>query len=1591
MIKLRSLPLCILASVFSFASISTLAQNAAPAVRVVNPIDETQLVTLTHTVHPLANAANDRGPAPDGMRLDRVQVVLQRSPSQEAALRQLVSQILTPGSPTYHHWLTPDQFGAQFGAADQDISTIETWLGNHGFSVTKVAAGKGAIEFSGSVAQMRETFHTQIHKYVVDGATHYANANNPQIPAALAPVISGFASLNNFHPKSYLQKLGEATYNASTHQVTPDWTYGNSSGVSFVLAPSDFAVQYDVTPLYNAGVNGTGQTIAIVNDSNININLVNQYRTLFNLPANPPQVIIDGNDPGVDGINNPDGPNYDSNEAYLDVEQAGAIAPDATIDLVIAADTALQTGLILGLQQAIYSNVAPVISLSFGACEASVGSSNALLNALYEQAAAQGQTVVVSTGDSGSANCDSASSEYAELGQAVSGFASTPYNVAVGGTDFYYSDYNSGSSLLDTQIQTYWSTSPSQTPSTSLLKVIPEQPWNDSQYGLNIQNYYVDYTGSTATTIGGGGGGASNCAINGTFNSNGGTVTCGAGYPKPAWQTGTGVPADGVRDLPDLSLFAANGLNYSFYAICASDGDCQPASSGNLVQITGLGGTSAAAPSFAGIMALVNQKYGPQGQADFVLYPMKAQFPAAFHDITVGTNSVPCETGTTNCIVVSNPIVLDGVTEGQIGSGTTPWYNAAAGYNLATGLGSLDVNQLVTNWTNVKFAATTTTMTPSSTSFAHDTAITIRGTVSGSGTPTGSVALMTDSPEAIQHGQGTFALSSGAYSNTAVNFLPGGTYNIWVNYGGDGTNAASSSAKTQITVTPDTPGMNLNLFNAALGQYFTSSSNPGTTVDYGTQLMLSAMVGPTSVTGSNDPLQNCIINGTGCSSLSYTIPTGTVTFNDNSNTINTAVVNAEGDAEYNAPFAIGSHSVTATYNGDQSYNKYTSSAIPFTVVKDSPAMGVDASNETSQGALIASQPTVFNVIVENGAQYNAYAVNNGSTIAPVPVLPPTGTVVVTSSPSGISGTVTLSSGVDPSTGAQAGIGTLTVAAGALTASSYTVSLVYSGDSNYQGNQGSPVLQAFPIVSATGLQASTTTAAMTGSISPNTSITVSGTVTGTGAVAPTGNCITTGVLIFSSGNTIACAPLTAGTGDVSTFSVLLNSQTLFQGANFVTVQYTGDTNYAPSAFNLTSSSAISNPLADFSLVPYTTEVAISAGGGSGSGTDTINATSVNGFSGTVSLACAAASPLTCTIISPNPSLTSGSSTTSALNINVPSGATNGTYNVSVTGKDSTGEYIHTLGITVDVTGATTTPTFALSSTGSITMAQGATGTSTVNITPANSFTGTVNLSCSVAPPTGATSPVTCSVPPSESVTGTSAVPATLTATSTSTTTAGSYVITVTGISGSITQTATVNVTVTSTASLAYTFTASQPSSAISPGSNATSTITVTGSGGYAGNVTLSCSLTSSPTGASDLPSCSITSGSPVSLSATTTSGTATATVTTTAATADLIYPKLNNGKRWLGAGSGALLALLVFFGIPARRRSWRSMLGILVVMAALGVMSSCGGGSSGGGGGGGGGTSNPGTSSGNYTFTVTSSGSATSNPAPGSQTFTVSVN
>ena len=777
-----------------FPGPAALAQ-AAP--RVQDFVDESRRVVLHGNVHPLLSGASagsaltgrpgaqhivDLGEVEDSFPAGRMLLLLQRSAAQESALDDFIRNAHAAANPAYHQWLKPEAFGRLYGPADSDVAAVEAWLESHGLVVARVHAGRVAIEFTGTAGQLREAFQMELHRYQVGGEMHLANASEPTIPAALAPVIGGLARTSDFKPQPQFKVLGQAQFNPGTHHATPQWTDPASGGVSYLVAPGDFATQYDLNPVYQAGIQGAGQSIAIVSASNVDLSLVQAYQKLFSLSANLPQVVVDGTDPGQ---------NDAATEAYLDIELAGAVAPGAKVVLYTSAGTALADGLQLAAYRAVEDDQASVISVSYGECEAQLGQGgNAFWIALWQQAAAQGQTVFVSAGDGGSAGCDDFDvQQRAYSGLAVNGIASTPYNVAVGGTDFYYSQYAAGAAAVSAQLAAYWSAA-TVSPAASLKTVLPEQAWNN-EFGSNLADS-GNPANLTGSTIVAGGGGASRAAV---YLASG-VVT---GYAKPAWQSGSGVPADKLRDLPDLSLFAANGSNFSFYPICANPGDCSTASlyQGGAVIVTGVGGTSAASPEMAAIQSLVNQSAGSwSGQADFVYYPLAHTQPTVFRDVTVGGNQVLCSQGTANC------------AKGASGTSTSSYYAesgyaAGTGYDLATGLGSVDVANLIKYWNSVNFKPTATTFNISPTTLAHGKTATVTATVApttGSGTPTGSLALAGIDGLPGYGGLGDFPLTAGSVY-ASVDNLPGGTYQLTAAYSGDGSYAASKSSPVTVTVT----------------------------------------------------------------------------------------------------------------------------------------------------------------------------------------------------------------------------------------------------------------------------------------------------------------------------------------------------------------------------------------------------------------------------------------------------------------------------------------------------------------------------------------------------------------------------------------------------------------------------------------------------------------------------------------------------------------------------------------------------------------------------------------------------------------------
>jgi hypothetical protein len=993
---------------FLFFSLMAAGQQAAtvPA-RVTQPVNMENLVTLRGNTHPLARPEYDQGAAPDSLPTERMLLVLQRSTEQEAALRNLLDEQQIKSSPNFHMWLTPEQFGQQFGPADADIQAVTGWLTSQGFQVKHVATGRTVIEFSGTAGQVRKAFHTAIHKYVVKGEEHWANASDPQIPAALAPVVAGFASLNNFPRKPSHHVLGAFSRSKATGKVQPLFTYPSDtcpSGTCYAVGPTDFATIYNVSPLWTAGTDGTGQTIAISQQSDIDPQDVLDFRTLFGLPTTGTYftTINNGPDPGILLYTG------DETEADLDVQWAGAVAKGATIDLVVSEETEVTQGIDLSALYIIDNNLAPIMSYSYGGCEAFLGNSSiAFYNTLWEQGAAQGITILIAAGDTGSAACDSYilyGETAAQYGLAISGVASTPFNVVVGGTDF--NDASNAS--------TYWSTTNNSTTQSSALSYIPETTWNDSCANTGNVAGCAAGVASDGSDLAAGGGGPSNCANSTWVTTSSGTeITCNAGIPKPSWQTGSGVPSDGVRDVPDVSLFASNGYHGSFYVICETDYTSQSGGSASCdlnqpyLDFLGLGGTSAATPAFAGIMAMVNQKYGRQGNANYVLYPMAAQTGAncastssmaptanasscIFYDVQVGNsgnNSVACVAGSSaNCNSGANDY---GILVYPSGS-TTPAWPTTAGYDYATGLGSVNANNLVQKWTS-NFTPTGTTLcmgTPCATTtitITHGTQVNFTVNVTPAASGDVSLVAPVGSSPSNSTGIGPFTLSSGAFSGS-TNMLPGGTYGVTAHYAGNGTDGSSNSNSVTVTVNPETSNTLVQLVTEDCNGNFYYGQ---TTVTYGEILNCSGAfylgywlrVDVTSSSGSlnaSDPggvANGCYNSSTGIPT--YPCPTGRVTVTDNgqpppdlgqpsTTTPGTYTLNSQGHAEDQfIQLTGGTHlALAARYAGDNSYGSGTGTAAAITVNQAPTSIAVTASNTTvTSGQSVTLTATVVTTSV----------------------------------------------------------------------------------------------------------------------------------------------------------------------------------------------------------------------------------------------------------------------------------------------------------------------------------------------------------------------------------------------------------------------------------------------------------------------------------------------------------------------------------------------------------------------------------------------------------------------------------------------------
>jgi large repetitive protein len=890
---------------FLFAPVAC-SQTSA---RIIAPIENSSRATLPESHLRLLSRAIDAGPLDVDRPLDRIVLLLKGSPEQQQALQTLLLSQQTRGSASYHAWLTPGEFGSRFGPAPGDLAKITDWLQQQGFRVDSVAKSGMWIEFSGTVGQVNAAFQTQMHSYQIDGETHIANAADVSIPAAIAPVVEGVPLHDFFSKPTFVRS--RAQQDQTKPQITAPW-----NGAHAVI-PGDFASIYDLNPLYKAGLNGSGQTIAVVAESDVNLSDNATFQKIFGLPSNPPTVIDVGADPGVDTTQG-----YGM-EAAIDTEWSSAVAPGAAIDLVVSAPSETTDGTALSALYIVEQNLAQIVSVSYGECEQNLGTAgNAMWNSLWQQAAAQGISVFVASGDQGSVSCNASGldleSGYGPM--SVNGLASTPFNTAVGGTEFE-EGVNGGS------VVTFWNTTNAAN-LASVTGYIPEMVWNDScDDSYNI--YVLQECTSTLPSLAAGGGGVSTL------------------YATPSWQTlsVTGLSAlvgyslpnqSGVspRGLPDVVLDAS--ADHDGYLLCftteSATPDCQ-LTTGAITQTTfqnEAGGTSFGTPAFAGIMAIVNQAQknanpspspspitdGRQGLANYSLYALAAS--ETFSACNSSNRTTPSQAAPSGCTFNDITYGNNGPPQQYTWAPGVGGYAASAGYDLASGLGSVDARNLVANWSTAgaSFHGSQTAITgnggTNAISTQHGQPVLFDVTVqklSGdttSQTPSGNVSLVARGGT-LQGSAGVEAeaLTAGASGSAStgsftVDALPGGSYNVTANFPGDETFAASTSNSIPVSVTPESSVTTLSVF--------TYSGGYGYPVDFNVQVA--------GASGQGNP-------------------TGTVTLANGGTNFATIPLSSNGQAEFNTCmgsggffpppstmpcFLPGTYQFSATYSGDSSFS-----------------------------------------------------------------------------------------------------------------------------------------------------------------------------------------------------------------------------------------------------------------------------------------------------------------------------------------------------------------------------------------------------------------------------------------------------------------------------------------------------------------------------------------------------------------------------------------------------------------------------------------------------------------------------------------------
>lgn len=827
---------------FPSALAATQSGSAVQADRVASHPDLRATTRLQGHVPLWAVEANDRGAIPADTSL-RLTLVLSRSPELQASFTQLLADQQNPSSPSYHQWLTPEQVGERYGATQHDLDALRSWLGSQGLAVVETAYSRVFVSVVAPASTVAAALATSFHTFDDHGQVRMSATVDPSIPTAFAPIVSSISGLadTDIRPMHHGQPMPMAATAGSTG-VQPQLTNGGNH----FITPGDFATIFDLKPIYSAGYTGAGQKVAIIERSRVVSTDITEFEANTGLATNLPHVIIPttGSDPGVTN-------DADQAEAMLDVERVIGTAPAIQADLI--ASSAASGGIYTAALYEVQTVLDPVMTISFGACEAYRGATGvSQWDTLFSQAASEGISVFVSSGDSGAAGCDAQfSAPPVYQFPSINYICASSYATCVGGTEFA-----EGSGQ-------YWSTT-NGTGLTSALSYIPEGAWNEP---LGVAGLGISYIAAS------GGGGAS------------------IYVPKPAWQTGTGVPADSARDVPDVSFPSSfHDGYYGCYA--AGGGDCAAN------RFYYYFGTSAAAPSMAAVTALLNQKTGgSQGNLNPLLYRLAASSPNAFHDATPATiNGTVCAIGTASICNNSTPGTTS-LTGGLAG------YALTTGYDQATGLGSLDVANFLSAAASLSkgnLAPTVLTLqnSPTILSDTQTAAFTASLTSTSAGTPTGTVQFYADG-KAIG---GPVALASGMAVTAALPFPMAGTYYISATYSGDSAYAPATAPGFQLIVTGVSSMTKLTMSNATLA--------------VGTTEAFNLAVSPGSGSGIPSGVVRVVVSGPN-SSATYTVPLS-------NGTATTPAI----------PFpTVGSYTLVANYQGDSVFSASGSGASTITVQK----------------------------------------------------------------------------------------------------------------------------------------------------------------------------------------------------------------------------------------------------------------------------------------------------------------------------------------------------------------------------------------------------------------------------------------------------------------------------------------------------------------------------------------------------------------------------------------------------------------------------------------------------------------------------------